>query len=309
MVQYNKTLDSIKNNDVGLYDLVKLVNVKIDEMKLILKDLEDNGNIECFDNRHYNFIKEMTKEEFDLINQYKQIREEDLEKMLDYVQLKDCRTKFICEYLNDNSVSRCNHCDNCTEPLHIELSTQDYELLKSFLENYFIYEKTELCEIVASGYYKMEGVGDLIKNSKYCNKGYFHEKLLYRVLRAYNKYYKDRHFDKILFVPPTNSGDLVENFAQRISSRINVPFSKDLVKIKDTEIPLKEVKSVYKKRALIKGIFKVENEEEYRDKSILLIDDIVDSGVTIEEIANLLKSIGVRKICVLAIAKTTVGDE
>ena len=39
-----------------------------------------------------------------VINQYKEIRYEDLAKMLQYIHLNTCRTKFICNYLNDNSV-------------------------------------------------------------------------------------------------------------------------------------------------------------------------------------------------------------
>ena len=73
-------------------------------MELILKDLQDRGHIERLDNLKYSFVKDMTDEEYELINQYKQIRYEDLDKMLKYVHLKTCRTSFICNYLNDYSV-------------------------------------------------------------------------------------------------------------------------------------------------------------------------------------------------------------
>lgn len=44
-----------------------------------------------------------------------------------------------------------------------------------------------------------------------------------------------------------------------------------------------------------------------KDKSILLIDDIFDSGVTIKEIAAMLKTKGAKTVAPLVIAKTVGG--
>ena len=306
---YIQTLKNLKQYDLGLFALTKNVNVRKKTMELILKDLQDRGNIERLDNLKYSFVKDMTDEEYELINQYKQIRYEDLDKMLKYVHLKTCRTNFICSYLNDYSVKKCTHCDNCSSPIKLKVSEKDYNLLKDFLDNYFIYEEKSNCTIVASGYYKIENIGNLIKDAKYRHKGYFSEKLLDRVIKAYNKYYKNNSIDFILFVPPTISGDLVENFAYRISKKIGIPMNKDLFKQKETEIPLKEIKNKLKKREMLKDVYALNNFETYVGKNILLIDDIIDSGVTIEEISKMLKKAGVNNINVLTIAKTTVGDE
>ena len=229
--------------------------------------------------------------------------------MLQYIHLDSCRTKFICNYLNDYSVEVCNHCDNCNQTILSSFDKADFELLKAFFDDYFLYEKTPNCTIISSGYYKIEEIGELIKNSKYRNKGYFHNILLNRVVRAYYRYCRNENFDYILFVPPTISGDLVENFAQRISQKINIPFSKDLIKIKETEIPLKEAQSKLQKKKLLKDIFRLKNTDKYAGKNILLIDDIIDSGTTINEISKLLLKCGVKKVCALTIAKTNVGDE
>lgn len=278
-------------------------------MTLILKDLENSSHIIKIDNSKYSFVKDLTDEELDLINQYKQVRYDDLSKMLQYIHLNNCRTKFICNYLNDYSVEVCNHCDNCNQTDLSGFDKVDFELLKAFFEDYFLYEKTPNCTIISSGYYKIEEIGELIKNSKYRNKGYFHDILLNRVVRAYYRYCRNESFDYILFVPPTISGDLVENFAQRISQKINIPFSKDLIKIKETEIPLKEAQSKLQKKKLLKDIFSLKNTEKYTGKNILLIDDIIDSGTTINEISKLLLKCGVKKVYALTIAKTNVGDE
>lgn len=308
-IQYINTLQSLKKEDLSFSNLIKLINVKKQTMTLILKDLENSSHIIKIDNSKYSFVKDLTDEELDLINQYKQVRYADLSKMLQYIFLDSCRTKFICNYLNDYSVEACNHCDNCNQTVLSGFDKADFELLKAFFDDYFLYEKTPNCTIISSGYYKIEEIGELIKNSKYRNKGYFHDILLNRVVRAYYRYCRNENFDYILFVPPTISGDLVENFAQRISQKINIPFSKDLMKIKETEIPLKEAQSKLQKKKLLKDIFSLKNTEKYARKNILLIDDIIDSGTTINEISKLLLKCGVNKVYALTIAKTNVGDE
>lgn len=308
-IQYINTLQSLKKEDLSFSNLIKLINVKKQTMTLILKDLENSSHIIKMDNSKYSFVKDLTDEELDLINQYKQVRYDDLSKMLQYIHLNNCRTKFICNYLNDYSVEVCNHCDNCNQTDLSGFDKVDFELLKAFFEDYFLYEKTPNCTIISSGYYKIEEIGELIKNSKYRNKGYFHDILLNRVVRAYYRYCRNENFDYILFVPPTISGDLVENFAQRISQKINIPFSKDLMKIKETEIPLKDAQSKLQKKKLLKDIFRLKNIDKYVGKNILLIDDIIDSGTTINEISKLLLKCGVKKVYALTIAKTNVGDE
>lgn len=45
-----------------------------------------------------------------------------------------------------------------------------------------------------------------------------------------------------------------------------------------------------------------------KGKSILLIDDIFDSGATIKEIGKLLTGLGAVKIAPLVIARTVGGD-
>ena len=184
-----------------------------------------------------------------------------------------------------------------------------YESVQKSQKYFFVYTETAKYSLLSSGYYNMSNIKLLIQNAKYKHKGYFDDKLLERTLKAFNKHYSDRHFDFILFIPPTVSGDLVENFANRISVNLNIPIKKDLTKLFQPEIPLKQVQSKLKKRELLKGIFNLENKELYQDKSILLVDDIIDSGITIDEAAKMLLKNGVSKVSVLTIAKTNVGDD
>ena len=61
-------------------------------------------------------------------------------------------------------------------------------------------------------------------------------------------------------------------------------------------------------RSNVKDAFAFNNPEEIKGKTILLIDDIFDSGATIKEIGKYLSNLGALKIAPLVIARTVGGD-
>ena len=64
---------------------------------------------------------------------------------------------------------------------------------------------------------------------------------------------------------------------------------------------------MYNKTENISGAFEIV--EDVRDKTILLIDDIYDSGATIKELAKVLAAAGVKETCPIVIAKTVGSDD
>ena len=58
----------------------------------------------------------------------------------------------------------------------------------------------------------------------------------------------------------------------------------------------------------MKEAFIYDNPSEIRGKSVLVIDDIIDTGATIKEIGRMLTKLGAAKIAPLVIAKTVGGD-
>jgi ATP-dependent DNA helicase RecQ len=108
-------------------------------------------------------------------------------------------------------------------------------------------------------------------------------------------------------VPPTESGDLVKNFAEKLSRVLKVPISHDLIKISETK-PQKVFQNSYLKKDNVSGKFEYRNPQEITGKSVILFDDIFDSGATIKEIGQVLTNYGVEKIAPLVIARTVGGD-
>ena len=114
-------------------------------------------------------------------------------------------------------------------------------------------------------------------------------------------------FDMIVYVPPTESGDLVKNFAEKLSRVLKILISHNLIKIKETQ-PQKVFQNGYLKQDNVSGKFGYKKIEEIRGKSVILFDDIFDSGATIKEIGKMLTQSGVVKIAPLVIARTVGGD-
>jgi ATP-dependent DNA helicase RecQ len=127
------------------------------------------------------------------------------------------------------------------------------------------------------------------------------------MLKTYKSKLNSEKFDFITFVPPSTSGNLLKNFATKISEQLHIPFSDNIIKTRITA-EQKSFNNAWGKYANVKDAFDVKNRDEFKGKNILLIDDIYDTGITIKELGKLCTSIGARKLVPLVIAKTVGGD-
>ena len=238
----------------------------------------------------------------------------ELESMVSYVNLDSSRMKFLCDYLGGSSHTNYKNCDNTNlRPFDKIVSTEIKQKLANFRENDFpeLDVKSEYSKIVngvASSYYGVTDVGKAIckSKSKYENGGDFPDFLLRLTLKAFRKKFGQDPFDLIVYVPPTVSGDLVKNFAEKLSKELQLPISHKLKKTKKSE-PQKGLTDSSSKENNVKNNFFYEDPEEISGKNVILFDDVFDSGATIKEIGNVLTEIGANKIVPLVIAKTVSG--
>jgi len=160
---------------------------------------------------------------------------------------------------------------------------------------------------IAASYYGVSNVGAALHRSKYETKEDFPDFLLKLCLKAYRKKFGQEKFDFIVYVPPTSSGDLVKNFAKKLSQVLKFPITHDLVKIRKTK-EQKVFENGYLKSDNVSGAFSFNNPVVLAGKSILLVDDIFDSGATIKELGKLFTTFGAIKIAPMVIARTVAGD-
>ncbi|WP_352423907.1 hypothetical protein [Proteiniphilum sp.] len=77
---------------------------------------------------------------------------------------------------------------------------------------------------VASSYYGVSNVGAALRQNKYENGGDFPDFLLKLALKAFRSQFGQEQFDYILYVPPTESGELVKNYAEKLSQVLKIRF-------------------------------------------------------------------------------------
>lgn len=168
-------------------------------------------------------------------------------------------------------------------------------------------EGSHITDGVAGAFYGVSAIGNAIHHCKYEQGGDFPDFLIEQTVRAFKKTFGEYHFDLILFVPPTVSGSLVEHFAEKFAQKVNVPLSKGLYKTRATQ-EQKMFQNNYGKHDNVEGAFEINEEEEVKNKNIILLDDIYDSGATLKEIARMLTAHGARYISPVVIAKTVGGQ-
>ena len=90
-------------------------------------------------------------------------------------------------------------------------------------------------------------------------------------------------------------------FADGLSQALGLPFSdKHLIRTIKTSTQTR--KSRLQRWRNVENIFKVYDEEAVRDKSVLLVDDVITTGSTIESCVEALLSAGCKSVGVAAIA-------
>jgi ATP-dependent DNA helicase RecQ len=313
--KYEKVIAVTKKALLGRNEIIKATNLKQTQVSVILADLVDQGiiNEQQGKSKMYFFNPNAPALDLSAFETLRNAQNQELERMLEYTGITSCRMKYLCNYLGDEKQAACNVCDNDSHKhMRIVATESIKQQLQEFRETFFpvLEVKTQRSNIlngVAASYYGVSNVGAALRHSKYEGGGDFPDWLLRLTLKAFRKYFGNTKFDLILYVPPTESGDLVKKFAEKVSSTLTIPISHKLIKTAATS-PQKVFESAISKKDNVHGKFAFLSPAEISGKNILLIDDIFDSGCTIKEIGQYLTNIGATTIAPLVIARTVGGD-
>ncbi len=114
--------------------------------------------------------------------------------------------------------------------------------------------------------------------------------------------------DRILPVPPSQSrpNDPVRSFALVLGQKARIPVSDGLVKARQTE-QQKTLTTLAQKKVNVAGAFALTTSVE--GLRILLVDDLFDSGATLNEIHRVVQKAGAASINVLALTRTIHSEK
>jgi ATP-dependent DNA helicase RecQ len=316
MIKYERVITVVKSALLGERDIMKRTNLKQTQIRVIKSDLIEQGIIRevmIGNSKKYEFVPNSQPLNTKAFEELRNSKLTDLENMIRYVETDKSRMKFLCDYLGDNANHIFTNCDNTGEKkISVSVTPEWMEKLQNFREDYFPELDVEsrgsnIVNGVAASYYGVSNVGAALHRSKYEQGGDFPDFLLKLILKAFRKKFGQEKFDMVVYIPPTSSGDLVKNFAVKVSQVLKFTISHNLVKCKVTK-EQKIFENGFLKTDNVSGAFTFSTPADIKGKSILLIDDIFDSGATLKEVGRLLTNFGAIKIAPIVIARTVGGD-
>ncbi|HEY8390319.1 MAG TPA: ComF family protein [Clostridia bacterium] len=146
----------------------------------------------------------------------------------------------------------------------------------------------------------------LIRGYKYGNKKY-----LYKPLgEMMSDYFQKLNLNIDLIVPaPISQRRLKERgynqsllLAKVISQNHNIPLEINLLhKIKNTPYQARSTRE--ERFSQVKGVFMASDDIDIKDKHILLIDDVMTTGATVDELSRLILKKGAKEVNVLVLAQ------
>lgn len=117
-----------------------------------------------------------------------------------------------------------------------------------------------------------------------------------------------KNVDGIVTVPPSRKTafDAISAIAKILAEKLNIDLLENrLVRIRETA-PQKSMTNLAQKRANVRGAFAVNG--NVRSLRLLVLDDLYDSGATLEEVFGVLSRAGATEIYVLTLTKTIHAD-
>nr|WP_300006037.1 ComF family protein [Tissierella sp.] len=149
---------------------------------------------------------------------------------------------------------------------------------------------------------------EIIKKFKFNHKSYLYKPLGHILIDTIYSKGLDGKVDMIAFVPSHRRKEAIRGYnqsqllAEFVSKELDLPLSKTLVKKNHTfDQHFLDKKD---RQDNLKDAFRVRNKEEVKDKSILLIDDILTSGSTMQECAKELIKNEAKAIFALALTSS-----
>lgn len=152
-------------------------------------------------------------------------------------------------------------------------------------------------------------IREVIKDYKYNGKNYLYKALGEIMIDTLNGL--DINIDRVSYIPMHKRKEAVRGYnqarllAKYISSKLQIPLIDDnLIKHKITKEQSHSNK--LERSTNLKDSFRIKDSTQIKNTHILLIDDIITTGATMEEAGKILKENGANKIIGLALTSSKI---
>ncbi len=177
------------------------------------------------------------------------------------------------------------------------------------MEEALVDERFESLDHVWTVYAYDSPVRELLHGVKYARKDYLLKACQKRAIRLAQAVTSDFWYDAILPVPIDRLKLIKRHFnqAEVLATMLGpwlTPRIERSLLVKHRPIPSQTSLSQCERAINVYGAFKLRRLAKVRDRSFLLLDDVLTTGATANEAARLLKIHGARRVDFLALART-----
>ncbi len=318
---YEMVLSLLRTCPRGLRESDILLETGLARMAIrtILADLEEQRFIEHRPKDHmYAAIMRLGEVNFSDYDAVRLQKQQELSGMQNYIHSNICYMEYLTTYLGDEPGNPCRACRHCrkTNFPSVKPSQRMQEAVARFLEEDFLpliaKRGTEREPIHEAGwslsYHGKSRIGRLVRASKYEAAGPFALGLVYDAAELVRTRYPVDAINGIVSVPPTKSGPLVEMFARQVAAKLGIEYLSVITKIRPTQ-EQKNFTNRVQKAHNVKAAFSVLSPELVAGRTLLLIDDIYDSGYMLREVGQTLMQAGAKAVYPLTITRTAHSDD
>lgn len=305
------------------HELTQVLNLKKGEVERTLKVLTvmPSSPIVRVEGR-FQRTPNPYRHDFEREDQLAQQRFRERERLIEFSQTRRCLMEMVRQELDDPHAEPCGRCANCVGqpivPLDIAEDSMDAAMeavtgatLKieprrqwpagaldshGFRGNI----KPELMSEpgMAIAVYGDPGVGAWVKADK--PKGRYRDELVDAAVAAIRRKWGQVTFSAVCAIPTQRANNMVPDLARRIGTKLGVPYRSCVGRKRDAQPQKAQRNSVYQ-AANLDGVFAV---SEPVEGTILLVDDMVDSGWTLTIVGALLRQAGADAVIPFALAST-----
>lgn len=190
-------------------------------------------------------------------------------------------------------------CDKCLEKIPIR-ELPNYEKIK---------HQDYIDKIYIASYYSDDNIKKIIDLFKFKWQEDLKKPLIYLLLKFIKKNKLATTISNSILIPiPLHKRRYLERgfnqsklLTDGISKKYNIPICTDLIRIRYTKH--QTLLNLNKRQENITGAFSLKNNKHILGKNILLIDDVVTTGASLNEAARILRQAGAKKVNALVLAK------
>jgi len=149
-------------------------------------------------------------------------------------------------------------------------------------------------------------IGKALNELKYHQKYEYIDLLANEVVAFLKTRMVTPYLHVIIPIPPSKKRNIqpVVAIAERVSQILNIPLDFNYIIKTKTTSELKSITDVKEREALLSNAFSIQD-LRYKDKKVLLFDDLFRSGTTLKEVSKTLYTLGgVQNVYIVTLTKT-----